>query len=214
MNQRADELLNQGVAKKRQGDLEGAQQLYLEAIALDPSNLMGYYSLAKTCYLAGKRAASVINYLRALHLSLFNQLQNDLRGRPNALFGQLDPAFESFLRAKHDAAVFLPFQQNMTTHLGHALIDLDAQIFQQAHKLLFQDSASEDTLTFMRNHVDQYRMSLSGTMVQLNEELESNAYSQVALFFAVRVIVWNHMGDTSDVRTLYPDSMIIPVVFG
>lgn len=213
MTQDVETLLKLGVARKREGDFQEAQRLCLEAISLDPSHVISYYNLAKVCYLAGERNKSVVNYLRTLHLSLLNQWRTTLKNGRDAMPAQLDPEFEQFLRKQHDAAVFLPFQQNTTTHLGHALIDLDASAFKQTHDVLFQDSASPETLAFLKNHVGQYRTSLSGGMTQLDDALEDNTYSRVGLFFAIRELSWDSMVEAKDVCNIYPDSMLIPNPF-
>ncbi len=51
-------LLNLGVARRRGGDLEGAEQAYREATAADPGNFEAYHNLALLLRLRGERDAS------------------------------------------------------------------------------------------------------------------------------------------------------------
>ena len=73
-------LLNRGVEKKRQGDMAGAKIDYYNAIRINPTEYWGYYSLENLCYLTGEAGESIFNYVRAVHLGIWNNIQNDKSG--------------------------------------------------------------------------------------------------------------------------------------
>ena len=218
-----NDLLCKGIEKKRDQKFNEAEELYLTAISLDPSNVLGYYNLAKVFYLKANRNLAIINYLRSLHLSLLNQWRNYNNGYDQGLLSNLSESLMLQLKTKHEAAVFLPFQENITTHLGHAIIDLDREIINETHDSVFQERASKQTFDLMLECVSDYWFSLLGIPVfttnhsksTVYENLQKNTYDRVGYFYAINHLSWERLSceNNYDVRAIYEDNMHIPYPF-
>lgn len=211
-NEEYTRLLNLGVQKKRAGQYEDARNFYRQAIVLDRSHPMAYYNLAKVSYLLKDRQGSTINYVRTLHISVYNTWQNARKGIPT-LPVNLAPEVEQYLLSIHEAAVFLPTQVNTTKHLGHAIMDLDQGYFERAHRHFSRGRLTAQHLSVILSLVEEYRKSLLGYPADIDEKLEE-PYHQLGAGFAVKNIVWSKFNGSFDVQKLYPDSMRLSDPFG
>jgi hypothetical protein len=131
MHPQASTILNMGVQKKREGLYEEAKHLYRQAIAMEPTEYMCFYSMAKTCYLAKDKDEAVLNYLRTAHLGVHNGLHHDRSGNADyqmmkeVMLSQCLPDLLEELLPFHPHMQFVLMDKNLCMHLGHALVDLD-----------------------------------------------------------------------------------------
>lgn len=92
MTNAVGDLLNEGVALKREGKFDEARHRYMEALKLDPANAMTYISLGKIAYLSEKSEFAISCYIAAMHIELAiieAQIQEgNLSPELNAMYSQ------------------------------------------------------------------------------------------------------------------------------
>lgn len=123
-------LLDRGVALKRAGDLEGAKEIYLKALEIDPTNMMTYISLAKTAHLLKSQNLAVRCYLASTHLQLApierSIQQNNLPMHLKLQFDTFPPDILSQLPRKSAFVIYI--DPNTPRHVAHTLIDLTPEL--------------------------------------------------------------------------------------
>lgn len=185
------EILNKGVEKKRRGDYAGAKKLYYQAIELDPTRRMAFYSLAKLCYLTGERREAIVNYLRAAHLLYHPRFDDRLLPNPpiNYIYQVLEALPERYRKEYNAPQKLAPFIANSDTpcHLAHAFIDLA------------KDNPPDPE---MSDYIDYYRNSLAGKGNPLDDEIEEGYYFPIGVLFLLSNLKW-HLTDYQQVSEIY-----------
>ncbi|MDR6121342.1 tetratricopeptide (TPR) repeat protein [Bacillus sp. SLBN-46] len=132
------QLLDKAVSYKRAGNLESAKNCYIEAVDLDPYNMMTYISLGKTAHLLKNQNLAVRSYLAATHIQLSpiekaineNNLPMHLRfqyeGFPKDLLASL-PKKSAF-------TIFIDV--NTPRHLAHSVVDLSVSTLKENPQLV------------------------------------------------------------------------------
>lgn len=194
---RAQALLDEGVERKRRGDYSGAKAAYYRVIEISATSIMSFYSLAKVCYLTGEQFESIINHLRAMHLSICAHIHalshNAGFKRDVEHYLQEIPADTiSELRSIHAYAPLLLLDIYTPIHLAHTLLDLDQENPKPAE---------------MQEYIPIYRSALSGYGEELADVLdgviEDSYYRPIGIRFFLENLNWGRI-ESSNVMELYP----------
>lgn len=132
-----EQLLDQGVALKRAGDLQGAKDSYIKAIEKDPFNMMTYISLGKTAHLLKAQDLALRCYLASTHLQL---APIEKSFGENNLPLHLKVQYESFpkdlLKELPKKSAFVIFiDPNTPRHVAHSYLDLSPTIVKENPQL-------------------------------------------------------------------------------
>jgi tetratricopeptide (TPR) repeat protein len=175
-----------GLRHKREGNYTASKDAYFKAIQQDHTDVMAYYGLAKTCYLAKNRREAILNYLAAIHLSLGNMVE--VLNGPNGglmqfqlkvLAQSMEPGQIASIRSVHPHADLLLLDDATPRNLGHALVDLDPTL-KKSH--------------ILNRCIDTYVAALKGdSSVQLNQEIESKHYLPIGHTFAYYNLRWSKL---------------------
>lgn len=138
MSYALDQLLDKGVQLKRAGNLEGARDCYIEAIKMDPYNMMTFISLGKTAHLLKAQALAVRSYLAAAHLQLApiekGISENNL---PIHLRVQYDSFPQEILDSLPRKSAFTIYiDPNTPRHIAHSVVDLTPSTVRDNPKLV------------------------------------------------------------------------------
>ena len=146
MTNAVGDLLNEGVALKREGKFDEARHRYMEALKLDPANPMTYISLGKIAYLSGKSEFAISCYIAAMHIELAiieAQMQDgNLSPELNAMYSQFTE--EELAKFPKQSAFVVFLDTNTPRHLAHAMFDinqdlLDSVLEQEPSILIYAD---------------------------------------------------------------------------
>lgn len=122
-------LITAAADKSREGELEQAFSLYLEALRIDRRHAPAYVGLARTSYLRGDRFAALRGYLAAMHLQI-NAIEGQLTKNPNSTASQQFNTEYETLNSKDKLALpakagFILFYDGaLARHAAHAFFDL------------------------------------------------------------------------------------------
>lgn len=121
------DLLNEGVALKREGKFDEARHRYMEALKLDPANAMTYISLGKIAYLSEKSEFAISCYIAAMHIELAiieAQIQEgNLSPELNAMYSQFTE--DELAKFPRQSAFVVFLDTNTPRHLAHAMFDIN-----------------------------------------------------------------------------------------
>ena len=115
--------------KNREGELEQAFSLYLEALKIDRHHAPAYVGLARTSYLRGDRFAALRGYLAAMHLQI-HAVERQLTKNPSGAASQeFKTEYETLdskdkLALPHQAGFILFYDGALARHAAHAFFDL------------------------------------------------------------------------------------------
>jgi tetratricopeptide (TPR) repeat protein len=94
-----ENLVNRGIEKGKEGDLDGAIVDFTRAIELNPKNDAPYYNRAQAKRLKKDAAGAVADYTRAIELGSQNPAAYNNRGNARAENGDRDGAIADYTRA-------------------------------------------------------------------------------------------------------------------
>lgn len=127
MTNAVGDLLNEGVALKREGKFDEARHRYMEALKLDPANAMTYISLGKIAYLSEKSEFAISCYIAAMHIELAiieAQIQEgNLSPELNAMYSQFTE--DELAKFPRQSAFVVFLDTNTPRHLAHAMFDIN-----------------------------------------------------------------------------------------
>lgn len=129
MSYQVDQLLDKGVALKRNGDLEGAKNCYIDALNIDETNMNTYLSLGKTAHLLKHQNLAIKCYLAFSHL-MVSPIEKAIKQNnlPLHLKIQFDQIPEhAFASLPKQSAFAIYMDTNTPRHVAHSLIDLSEQ---------------------------------------------------------------------------------------
>ena len=158
-------ILNKGVSEKRQGNYDKALTFYAQANELDPENIWTYYNPAKVQFIQENYADSILNYLKAAHLSIVNMKNHISDNSPDGMMhqwrldelpGELKKVFEVI----HPDAIFLILDVNTPNHLGRTL------------SMLNDEPKTKEIIDDM----NEYRLGISGQGGMPSDQLDENLY--------------------------------------
>lgn len=214
MDPKAQELLNQGILKKRQGHYDEAKALYEAAISLEHAHFGLYYALAKVHFVAHEYDAAVLGYLRAAHLLLHDASVCGAAESPVQPTINVAALPESIIRQasyRHPSARCLLSQPNLCNHLGHALWCAGSYNRKAGATGLAVEygELSGFVLDDVDPHMEAYAVILagqaSGAIADNNcTILEDNLFIPLAIDWMLDAIQWCHVGMNTDVKNLYP----------
>ncbi|AIQ56176.1 tetratricopeptide repeat protein [Paenibacillus borealis] len=202
MNHRLQPLMDQGVALKRQGNLEGARDCYIQALKEDPTEMMIYINLGKVAHLLRSQDLAIRSYLASAHLQIGPveaAIQNNQL--PMHLKIQYDSFSKDVLVQLPKKSAFIIFiDPNTSRHLAHSLIDLSpdkmrgnpelspyAEIY---HAHIFGNGSYESI-------IQRHRLT-SSDQINMDEE----TYIPLGRKFLVEHLKWDQLS-TTDVLKLY-----------
>ena len=211
---RVIDLLNEGVDKKRYGDYAGAKENYYQAIILDPTYYMSFYSLAKTYYLTREYQASALNYLRATHLGIrASIMKNAAQSKKNKMMMEyiLTTKFSTDtlrnIKKEHQYVHYLLWQWTLLSHLGHSLFDFIPDSFP-----LLPDEIQQNMMLslWVQKNIGLYQRELSGERVPRDDQLMEEAvnkelYYPWSIKFLINTICWEQI-DSADVTYIYSNN--------
>lgn len=205
---------SKGIEYKREGAYSKAEECYMNGVRIDKSDPVGYYNLAKLYYLANMQKASMVNYLRCLHLYVrisWKECQQGSKNLTSLAVSNTQEDVIEFLSNHHDAAPFLIYQDQILTHLGHTILDLDERYFTPRCEALvkeknwFKRDSVRNKIHELRN---SYRKRLSGERVFSDDEiLEKDFISLVPIIFAASNLSWENIEQKINPFLIYPDNM-------
>ncbi|MCB0170066.1 MAG: tetratricopeptide repeat protein [Anaerolineae bacterium] len=185
-------LLDRGVEKKKNGDYHKAKRLYEIAIKIEPTRRMSFYSMAKISYLMNERLTSIINYLRAGHLLIYDQVRAfsnpGLRLTIEQQLRQYPKDLLSDFHSVHQYAPLLLLDVDSSCHLAHALVDLDEEY-----------SKPKQLLHYINN---RYRVALAGKSGGLDDNIEDEYYFPIGVRFLLEHLQWEQI-ESPQVLKLY-----------
>lgn len=216
----AETALRNGVNAKRSGNLDSATEWYLKSISLNPENPIAYYSLAKTCYLIGDDFSASINYFRALHLIVRDKWEKYKAGDSSEytrIMLNQRADYVASVQEENEIAVFLIDQHNILVHLAHSWVDMDRKNMKARCRDLF-GGLSKDIDNGLKSHIINYRASLMGNPVSINQDFEQKFYEPMGFPIAVKNLDWLRINrikykemfptiESEDVREIYDDNM-------
>lgn len=207
MTKSVEELLDEGVTLKRQGEFDAAIKAYEAAINIDPAYTMSYMSLGKVAYLAGKHDLAIRSYLAAMHLELAtveeqianNALPEDLMIMKSSVFttdqlGQL-PARSAFI-------IFL--DSNTPRHFAHAFIDLNPNLLESVKKDVPEIDGFVELYYAQILGDGSHQEIINQGKVNVNEQMqvEESIYIKTGQDLFFNYIRWEYVG-SKDVLSLY-----------
>ncbi|MEH7075156.1 tetratricopeptide repeat protein [Neobacillus drentensis] len=133
-----DQLKDRAVSYKRAGNFEMAKNCYIEAIELEPSDMMTYIGLGKTAHLLKNQNLAVRSYLAATHIQLspIEKAMNE-NNLPMHLKFQYDSFPKDLLASLPRKSAFTIFiDVNTPRHLAHSVIDLSASTMKENPQLV------------------------------------------------------------------------------
>ncbi|SFT00757.1 hypothetical protein [Paenibacillus sp. 453mf] len=129
MSHHLKQLLDRGVTLKRQGDLEGARDCYIQALKEDPTEMMIYINLGKVAHLLKSQDLAIRSYLAAAHLQVspveIAIEQNSLPIHLKIHYDNFPKAILDQLPRKSGFIIFI--DSNTPRHAAHSLIDLSSE---------------------------------------------------------------------------------------
>jgi len=97
--QSVEELVNRGIEKGKEGDLDGAIAEFTRAIELNPKDDAPYYNRAQAKWLKKDGAGAIADYTRAIELGSTNPAAYNNRGNARAENNDRDGAIADYTRA-------------------------------------------------------------------------------------------------------------------
>lgn len=202
MSHRLQQLMDQGVALKRQGNLEGARDCYIQALKEDPAEMMIYINIGKVAHLLRSQDLAIRSYLAFTHLQI-GPVETAIKKDqlPMHLKIQYDNFPKDVLVELPKKSAFIIFiDPNTSRHLAHSLLDLspdtmrgNPELYPYAeiyHAHIFGNGLYE---SIMQRH----RLTTSD-QVNMDEE----TYIPLGRKFLIQHLKWDQISNT-DVLKLY-----------
>jgi len=98
-NESVEDLVNRGIEKGKEGDLDGAIADFTRAIELNPKDDAPYYNRAQAKWLKKDAAGAIADYTRAIELGSTNPAAYNNRGNARAENNDRDGAIADYTRA-------------------------------------------------------------------------------------------------------------------
>ncbi len=98
-NESVEDLVNRGIEKGKEGDLDGAIGDFTRAIELNPKDDAPYYNRAQAKWLKKDAAGAIADYTRAIELGSTNPAAYNNRGNARAENNDRDGAIADYTRA-------------------------------------------------------------------------------------------------------------------
>ncbi|USK48031.1 hypothetical protein LIT38_15775 [Bacillus sp. CMF12] len=202
MSNTLDQLLDKGVRLKRSGNLEGARDCYIDAIKIDPYNMMTYISLGKTAHLLKLQGLAVRSYLAAAHLQLApiekGINENNL---PIHLRAQYDSFPKEILASLPSNSAFTIYiDPNTPRHIAHSVIDLTPSTVRDNPKLIPYAEIYHAHILGDGTHatvLNKYGLTQSD---QINQD--EQVYMPFGRNFMIQELQWDKL-DRQDVANFY-----------
>lgn len=200
MNPIAEEWLSKAVELKNKGKYKEAEPLYYKAIIADPTEYETYLSLGKFYYLIPDQYHSVLNYIRAAHLSVRGGIRNEITKDPvfqlfkQNILEEYHPLFLMEVQEENPWGWIILMDFNLCTNLGHTIWDLsiepthlDPEILKQTrvHKKIYKDRFS---------NMQRYR--------ELDPIFERNFYSPLSAKLLLKHLDWQKIQDNDGDKVL------------
>ncbi|MUV37073.1 hypothetical protein JNUCC1_00879 [Lentibacillus sp. JNUCC-1] len=139
MENKVQQLITEGVTLKREGDLEGALNCYLQAIDIDPTNMKLFISIGKTAHLLKQQNLAARCYLAATHLML-EPIERTIH-QPDQLPSYLQMAYGQFTEEElrqlpRKSAFAILIDSNTPRHVAHSMVDLSPDIMEKRTDLM------------------------------------------------------------------------------
>lgn len=195
-------LMDQGVALKRQGNLEGARDCYIQALQKAPTEIEIYSSLGKVAHLLRSQDLAVRSYLACAHLYMgpieIAMQKNQFPQHLELIYNTI-PA-EILVKLPKKSAFMIFIDSNTPRHLAHSLIDLTPDMMRSNPQLspyaeiyyshIYGNGSYGSTM-------QKHRLT-SGDQISMDEQV----YIPYGQNFLLQNINWDLI-TTSDVIKLY-----------
>nr|WP_144925405.1 hypothetical protein [Paenibacillus bovis] len=197
-----NQLLDQGVALKRAGNLQGAKDCYIKAIEMDPFNMMTYISLGKTAHLLKAQDLAIRCYLASTHLQLApiekGIKENNL---PMHLKVQYDNFPQNIFTQLPKRSAFVIFiDPNTPRHVAHSILDLSPKIINENPQLKAYSEVYHAHILGDGTHDTTLRKwgLTSANQIETDEKI----YIPQGRNFLIQELNWNKLSN-GDVLGLY-----------
>jgi hypothetical protein len=138
MSNDVNRLIDKAIYFKRDGNFEGAKNCYIEAIELDPYNMMTFIALGKTAHLTNNQGLAVRCYLASTHLQLSPIEkaihENNLPIHLKFQYENISKELISSLPKKSAFTIYI--DPNTPRHMAHSLIDLSEDTLSEYPQLV------------------------------------------------------------------------------
>tara|TARA_Y100001935_G_C17291804_1_gene503799 strand:- start:1298 stop:2149 length:852 start_codon:yes stop_codon:yes gene_type:complete len=182
------EYLKKGIEFKRLGDFNKSIESYILARELDPNNIYCYYNVAKVQFIVKDYTNSILNYLKAAHISILNG-KNQIDQGDNGMIFALNN-ISSMQRSDLEYLLDVP---NIDDVL---IMMLDISSCSHIGRSVFMDNENNpfkhDNKEIMDN-CEQYRNALSGKPSDFfsdNEEKIESIFKQIGTEYLQQNINW------------------------